>query len=228
MSTNNGTNWTAVNNGLTQQYIWSLAVSGSNLFAGTAGGGVYISTNNGSNWASVSNGLPVQTIHSLVVSGTNIFAGTYPGVYLSTNNGTNWIIKNQGFNPAPEVWALLVANNYIYTGTTAQSVIRRTYSEIIGIKTISTEVPSSFSLKQNYPNPFNSVTKINYEIRVTNHAKLVVYDAMGKEVVTLVNEKQNPGTYQVEFEAGNLTSGVYFYRLSSGDFTDTKRMMLVK
>ncbi len=83
-------------------------------------------------------------------------------------------------------------------------------------------------MSQNYPNPFNPFTKINYELRVTNYAKLVVYDVIGKEVVTLVNEKQSPGTYQVEFDAGSLTSGIYFYRLTSGDFTDTRRMMLIK
>ena len=57
---------------------------------------------------------------------------------------------------------------------------------------------------------------------------LKVYDLLGKEVVTLVNEKLNPGTYKVEFDAGSLTSGIYFYRLTSGDFTDTRRMMLIK
>ena len=57
---------------------------------------------------------------------------------------------------------------------------------------------------------------------------MIIYDALGKEVVTLVNEKQSPGTYQVEYDAGSLTSGVYFYRLTAGDFTDTKRMMLIR
>ena len=211
-----------------QKYVWYLAVSGTKLFAGTTGGGVYISSDNGSNWTSVSNGLPVQTINALTASGSNIFAGTYPGVYLSTNNGTNWIIKNQGFNPSPQIWALLISNSYIYAGTTAQSVSRRSYSEIIGIKTISTEVPSGFSLKQNFPNPFNPVTNLEFGISDLGFVSLKVYDLLGKEVVTLVNEKQSPGTYQVEFDAGSLTSGVYFYRLTSGDFTDTKRMMLVK
>ena len=83
-------------------------------------------------------------------------------------------------------------------------------------------------MSQNYPNPFNPETKINYELRVTNYVKLQVYNVVGNEVATLVNEKQSPGTYQVEFDAGSLTSGVYFYRLTSGNFTDTKRMMLVK
>ncbi|MBK8552274.1 MAG: T9SS type A sorting domain-containing protein [Ignavibacteria bacterium] len=228
LSTNNGTNWTAVNNGLTQRYIWSLAVSGTNLFAGTEGGGVYISANNGTSWTSVSNGLPVQTVNALAASETNIFAGTYPGVYLSTNNGTNWIIKNQGFNPSPQVLALLVSNNYIFAGTIAQSVSRRSYAEVIGIQNIGTEIPTNYSLSQNYPNPFNPVTNLKFGISDLGFVSLKIFDLLGKEVVTLVNDKLNPGTYRVEFDAGSLTSGVYFYRLTSGDFTDTKRMLLVK
>ena len=83
-------------------------------------------------------------------------------------------------------------------------------------------------MKQNFPNPFNPVTNLEFGISDLGFVSLKVYDLLGKEVVTLVNEKQSPGTYQVEFDAGSLTSGVYFYRLTAGDFSDTKRMMLVK
>jgi len=103
-----------------------------------------------------------------------------------------------------------------------------------GITVVSAEVPEQFSLKQNYPNPFNPTTKITYELRDTSYAKLSVYDIMGRVITTLVNEKQSPGTYQVEFDADQLgqgngfASGVYFYKLETADFTDVKQMMLVK
>ncbi|MBK8552260.1 MAG: T9SS type A sorting domain-containing protein [Ignavibacteria bacterium] len=93
---------------------------------------------------------------------------------------------------------------------------------------ISENIPEQYFLGQNYPNPFNPVTKINYELRVTSYAELVVYDVLGKEVTTLVNVKQSPGTYQVEFDGSGLPSGVYFYRINAGEFTETKRMILVK
>jgi len=102
------------------------------------------------------------------------------------------------------------------------------FQSALAVQNISTEIPDGYRLYQNYPNPFNPVTKINYELRVTSYAKLVVYDIMGREITTLVNEKQSPGTYQVEFDGSGLSSGVYFYRLNAGEFRETKRMMLVK
>ena len=93
-----------------------------------------------------------------------------------------------------------------------------------------------FSLSQNYPNPFNPVTKINYELRlpavegIKNYefVSLKVFDALGKEVATLVNEKKSSGRYEVEFDGSNLASGLYFYTIKSGNFVETKRMLLIK
>lgn len=109
-----------------------------------------------------------------------------------------------------------------------QNIYDENFQSVLAVQNISTEIPDQFSLYQNYPNPFNPNTIINYELRVTSYAKLVVYDIMGREIRTLVNEKQSPGTYQIELDGSGLTSGVYFYRLTAGEFTDTKRMLLVK
>ncbi|GEM_PF-3654939 len=97
-----------------------------------------------------------------------------------------------------------------------------------GIRTISENVPGSYSLKQNYPNPFNPATKIQFQIAKTGNVKLVVFDILGREVETLLNGQLNPGTYEFSFDASHLTSGIYFYRLTTEAFTDTKKMILVK
>jgi hypothetical protein len=89
-------------------------------------------------------------------------------------------------------------------------------------------VPKDFSLSQNYPNPFNPSTKISYGIPVSDLVTLKIYDVLGKEVMTLVNQKQEAGNYQVEFNAASLPSGMYVYRIKSGNFVETKRMMLLK
>lgn len=91
-----------------------------------------------------------------------------------------------------------------------------------------TNNPVSFSLSQNYPNPFNPSTMIEYSIANAEKVELRVYDLLGREVQTLVNNVQNPGSYSVTFNAVNLSSGVYFYKLVAGNFTDIKRMILVK
>ena len=90
------------------------------------------------------------------------------------------------------------------------------------------EIPSVYSLSQNYPNPFNPVTKINFAIPKQGLVTLKIYDVLGREVRTLVNEVKSVGTYAVDFNGAELSSGVYFYRLQSADFTDIKRMMLIK
>jgi hypothetical protein len=98
----------------------------------------------------------------------------------------------------------------------------------IGVQAISSEIPIKFSLFQNYPNPFNPTTSIKYQVKSLKNVKFIVYDIMGKEIETLVNEKQTPGTYEISWDGTNYPSGVYFYKLSTGDFTDTKKMLLIK
>jgi len=95
-----------------------------------------------------------------------------------------------------------------------------------GIQTV--EIPNYYSLSQNYPNPFNPSTSIKFTMPKGDNVKLVIFDLLGREVKTLVNEFRNSGTYEVNFDASLLASGVYFYRLEAGEFTDTKRMLLVK
>jgi hypothetical protein len=88
--------------------------------------------------------------------------------------------------------------------------------------------PSEYSLSQNYPNPFNPLTKISYELQITNDVRLSVFDILGKEVAILVNQKQNAGNYEIEWDASNYPSGVYFYKLEADDFKETKKMILIK
>jgi hypothetical protein len=102
-------------------------------------------------------------------------------------------------------------------------------STTTGINNISSKIPDSYQLNQNYPNPFNPVTKINFSVPKTGLVTLKVYDLLGKEVSTLVNEVTNAGTYSVDFDASSsLTSGIYFYKLESNGFSAVKKMMLVK
>jgi hypothetical protein len=98
----------------------------------------------------------------------------------------------------------------------------------VGINGSSNEVPNVYSLSQNYPNPFNPVTNIKFAIPAGGLVKIVVYDIMGREAATLLNQSLNAGSYTVDFDASSLSSGVYFYTITTGDFKDTKKMMLIK
>jgi len=99
---------------------------------------------------------------------------------------------------------------------------------MVVIQNISTEIPSAYSLGQNYPNPFNPMTNVKFQIAKFGIVVLKVFDILGKEVATLVNESLQPGTYETTFDAGNLASGIYFYRLQTNSFLETKRMIIVK
>jgi photosystem II stability/assembly factor-like uncharacterized protein len=99
---------------------------------------------------------------------------------------------------------------------------------VIGVNQISTKVPGVFKLYQNYPNPFNPVTNIKYEVPLRSKVKLTIYDVNGREVAVLLDEVQNAGTYSADWDAGNFSSGVYFYVLKAGDYSESKKMVLIK
>ena len=223
LSTDNGLSWTQTS--LNNLFIFSLTISGNYIFAGTDYG-VYFSTNNGLSWAQTF--LNNHWINSLAVNENNVFAGTYYGVYLSTNNGTNWLQRNEGFPVDISIESFCIINNYIIAGTDYNSVWRRYLPELVGVKKKSNSTPSNIQLFQNYPNPFNPYSKIKMQIAKLGEVQLKIYDILGRVVATLVNEKLQPGTYEVEFDGSNYPSGIYFYTLKTENFIETKKLILLK
>jgi hypothetical protein len=124
------------------------------------------------------------------------------------------------------VFSLNIFNDHIFAGT--NGIYKRPLSELIGIQQISIEVPSGFSLSQNYPNPFNPTTNIEFALLKSSFVKLVVFDMLGREVETLVSEELKAGAYKADWNASKYTSGVYFYKIIAGDYTETKKMILTK
>ena len=101
-------------------------------------------------------------------------------------------------------------------------------SGIVNLQPVSNEIPSNFELYQNYPNPFNPATKIKFQLPKAGNAKIEIFDPIGRLVTTLINNTFEPGNYEIEFNGGNLSSGIYFYRLTTDNFTQIKKMILVK
>jgi photosystem II stability/assembly factor-like uncharacterized protein len=225
-STNNGTNWAQTS--LNYRSIISLVSNANYIYAGASGNnGVYRSTDAGATWTQTS--LNNRQVNSLAINGINIFAGTpNTGVYVSNDTGTSWIQRNEGFGFNPNILAVIIFNNFIYVGTQDSSVYRRPLDDLIGIQPISHEVPSGFSLKQNYPNPFNPNTKIQFDISKSTFTKLSIYDVIGRVVAILVNEDLKPGVYQVSWDASHTASGVYYYKLETESYSETKKMILLK
>ena len=226
--------WTQVNNGLTHTDVRTLAVSGTNIFAGTDGGGVFLSTDNGTSWTAVNTGLTNRIVQSLAVSGTNLFAGTWGGgVFLSTDNGTNW---TQTRLATTEVRSLAVSGTNLFAGNYGGGVWRRPLSDMVtSVDRLSADLPTHFSLNRNFPNPFNTTTVIRFSLPSRSFVSLKVFDGLGREVTLLVSEELPAGTYTRQWNATGLPSGVYFYRLEaqplsgqSGSFMETKKLQLIR
>jgi hypothetical protein len=108
------------------------------------------------------------------------------------------------------------------------SLVRRIYNTVTGVTATSSVLPAAFKLEQNYPNPFNPTTSIGYTIPDAGTVTLRVYDVLGRMVSTVVNEMKSPGSYSVGWDASNLSSGMYFYRLEAGKYTATKKLVVQK
>lgn len=175
--------------------------------------------------------------------------GTSGGIYKTTNGGIYW--SSQYVNSGTNLNSIYFADQNSGWAVGDNGIILKTTNAggPIGIKPISNKIPDEFQLYQNYPNPFNPVTKIKFEIptplsppfnQMSHPARgrgdgaaggfvqLIIYDILGREVSTLVNEQLKPGSYEVEFDGSNFASGIYFYRLIAGDFIQTKKMVLIK
>ncbi|MDP1676497.1 MAG: DUF6242 domain-containing protein [Bacteroidota bacterium] len=236
-SENRGRTWTSKTTDLPQYiYLYKLFVSGEKLFTigGDGAGGLYQSLDSGSHWTAVNaatfsgNGL----VLNLVIAKQNIFALTNAaGIYLSTNNGTTWTQINKGISGSyPNFSNVFVAWDSVYASM-GGSVYRAGLSDfgITKVEEIQSGItPQEFALEQNYPNPFNPSTTIRFNVQPLGATTLKVYDIVGREVATLVNENLKAGTYEVKFNASKLSSGIYFYQLHSGNYSATKRMILLK
>ncbi len=216
------------------------AINFINTSTGICAGNTILSytTNSGTNWIPMS--YPNTYTSVGVAGGLNDFIiGNYGRrVYRTTNLGNNWLMEFElESGVTREHMIKSRTGGIVWDARTNGKVGKRTI--LININSISSEIPSSFSLSQNYPNPFNPETKIKISIPLwrgdggrnsdgVGIVRLTVYDALGREIETLVNEALQPGTYEVTFNGSRYNSGVYFYRLVTDGFTETKRMLLIK
>ncbi len=224
-STNGGYNWSLTS--LTN-YSTCTSVSGNLIYAGTNDSGLYKSTNDGQSW--IKTLLNIQSINSVLAFDNIVIASgdVYThGIYISTNEGQSWYDKSNNL-PTTTFFCFLIKDNIVYTGTDYEGIWKRNLSELIGVRNISEEIPSSYKLFQNYPNPFNPVTKIKFSITEQSIIKLEIFDVSGKLVQLLVDKKMQVGTYETDWDASSMPSGTYFCRMSNEKFSKTIKLILLK
>ena len=217
---------------MTNRSVSALTASDSNLYAGTYNGGVFLTADLGANW--INRGLADYSIIALAANGTNLFANALKVtmdnkleyfIFTSTDNGETWIKVDSAANNS--ILSLAANSSNLYAGSSS-GVVYQPVSKITSVKSPETALPAEFHLYQNYPNPFNPSTTIKYEISAESKVKLVIYNILGEKVAELVNAFQKPGEYSVNWNAKDFASGVYFYRLTSNSFIQSKKLLLLK
>jgi hypothetical protein len=233
ISTNGGYNFSSIS----VKWFYDIIFSPKDSFIyGFNEGKLYKSTNKGIIWDSVQTGLNFNAIEVNPDFPNKLYGGDNYGLYISTNYGLNWTLYNNSFAPTKKVIGISKdsgSGDTLYVAT-SQNVYKVWASFLVGVNNTGKTLPDKHELYQNYPNPFNPTTKIKFNISFnsgveTQHlTTLKIFDINGREVATLVNESLQPGTYEVTFDGSNLPSGIYFYKLSAGDFVSTKKLILLK
>jgi hypothetical protein len=230
-SSNNGANW--VLQDLTSggfPYPSAIWFDNSTNGFSSADRNIIKTTNSGVNWVITPGSSGPEIIRGITGTGNFWWYVRFLSnqIYYTSNSGQNWAVQytaptNSGYNHitkgrngSSKLWAARIDGGIsVYTGE-------------LGIKKLTNSIPEEFGLSQNFPNPFNPVTHLRFEISELRLVNLVVYDIHGREVATLVNEQLSPGIYEVEWNAEVYSSGVYFYTIKAGKFTQTLKMVLIK
>jgi len=224
---NNGNNWTS--NGLSDTAVTSILNIGNSLFAGTAFG-IFKNVPPDTTWIRI--GFVDTVVYFLESKNNILFAQINSGLFSSTNNGISWFSINDGFDKIP-ISSFAVGDTFMYAGSWGEGVWRRKLSEIISdAKYTENTFPSKFEISQNYPNPFNPSTKISFALPHRENVKLKIYNLLGEEIVMLFNDILEAGNYQVEWNGENkdhqrVATGIYFYRIEAGKYSDVKKMLLI-
>ena len=202
-----------------------IAADGSNIFLGVYTGAQF-STNSGTDWRVISTDMVIRS--ALFLHETFVAGSAYGEIFLSSDNGETWATADTGL-PLSSIWSLASNDSDLFVGTFGDGVWSRPLSEL-GLlpKEEIEEVPTQFFLSQNYPNPFNPSTTISFTIPQSSIVNLKIFDLLGQEVETIVNERFDTGSYSRQWDATDQPSGVYFYRLQAGDFTETKKLILLR
>jgi photosystem II stability/assembly factor-like uncharacterized protein len=231
-STNSGENWVKRDSGLSGlEHVHRFLSAGTSVFM-CASTGVYRSLDNGDIWETVTNGLEIPMGYDLVrytpTGGvTHLFVSSYGTVYRSVNNGNTWSNVTTDI-VQPDLFRLAIGGSYLYASSFSGAIYRRPLADLVVSVETEKTVPGQFFLEQNYPNPFNPATTIHYTLPRSAHVKLTIHDVLGREIAALVNEEQSAGWKQVQWNAHIVPSGIYFYRIQSGNFVDCKKMILMK
>jgi photosystem II stability/assembly factor-like uncharacterized protein len=229
MTTNAGANWIMTKRDSFVVFNWNYGYI--RFLNGTTGyfndGFLKKTTNSGYNWTNCDSTYNIKSFY-FVNPTTGWVTGSYnTQIRRTTNGGLNWTLQQS--QNASHLYSVYMVDALTGYAVGANGTIVKTVTGgVTSVEKIGSEIPSEYELEQNYPNPFNQSTMFNVRCSMTGRVKVSVYDVTGKEVAVLINEELKAGVYEVRFDAGDLPSGIYFYRMEAGRFTETKKFILLK
>lgn len=240
-TTDGGSSWISKNSvvdSLTNYGLTSISFGDSKTGMAAGENGVILkTTNGGENWTRLKTNIGTKLYDISMYNNKLAVACGYKGkIIITTNGGDKWFTDNVDSNST--LWSIQFVDSAIAYACGVSLNPYETLSGVIYKKSLknyitntniqNSSVPYEFGLFQNYPNPFNPSTNIKYQIANNKLVVLKIYDILGREIQTLVNEKKSPGTYEVTFDGSKLASGIYFYTLTVEDFKETKKFVLLK
>jgi hypothetical protein len=241
-STNRGRNWDSIFTANAQYFQYgnsespySVVAAGDTILVGVRSAvgdtlrtiGIFRSSNDGATWAHVySNGRIVGIVESQHQPGT-LYAAGEEGIIRSTDFGLTWQPYNNAL-PTRRLTSVIISpyGDTLFVSSETHGVLK-VWNYVTGINEAFSR-PDIFELYQNYPNPFNPTTTIRFQIPTSSFVTLKVFDLLGREVATLVDEVMTPGSYERTFNGERLASGVYLYQLKAGAFVQTKKLLLLR
>jgi len=226
-STDGGLTFTAID--IINTTLYSVAFSDiENGIAAGSGGKVYRTTNGGISWTESTAGN--SAFFDIIYITPSIVWISGEGVmYYSFNAGETWNKANK-FHGQEAQYSMSISDGWLFTVGQKGNIIKNyaNPSAPVGVKDIDYSQDYTFILEQNYPNPFNPETVINFQLLQEGYVTLKIYDVLGTEITSLVNEYKGAGRHSVQFDGSKLSSGVYFYSINAGEYHSTKKMMLLK
>mgnify|MGYP002622636239 CR=1 FL=1 len=232
-STNAGLTWDSLTLGMPNPFFSIFFINENTGWLVGCCGMYFKTTDAGISWTPETYLTPGFTIHSSsFINGTTGWVAAEAGYILRTTDaGENWDSLYSGtFN---DLYSIQFVNDSTGWAVGFDGIILKTTNGggpgwSVGVQQISSQIPSEYSLNQNYPNPFNPATRISFNLVKHSQTMLTVYNALGELVATLVNEELMPGIYEYSFNGSDLGSGIYYYSLISGEYTETRKMVLIK
>ena len=224
-TTNGGNTWDTSFD--INKYIYDFSTYSDNKIAICGYGLIYVSNNSGNDW--IKSNVPENEVYFYSIDFVNdstLYCAA-KNIYKSVDGGINW--KKEPINYGNWIYGIKFTNDTsgLAVGDIGK-IIKYGQPKVTNFQSNEDKFPNNYFLCQNFPNPFNPSTTIKYSIPKAENVTLKIYDVLGRQIKTLVNEKKPAGNYTVEYNGNNLPSGIYFYQIQAGNFIETKKMLLLK